>query len=222
LFNEGYKASQGETLVRKDLCQEAIRLLDLLVQHPVGDQPQAHALLALMLFNAARLDARVSEEGRLLLLVDQDRTCWDRRLIALGVTHLVRSGMGDVLTEFHFEAGIAACHVTATTHGATNWARILELYDGLLRLKPSPVVALNRAVAVARVHGPRAGLKALEPLERDPALVGYYLLPAVRGHLLELSGDVGVAVESYGEALERTLVRSEREYLEGRLRELSV
>lgn len=217
LFNEGYKASSGDELVRHDLCREAVRLLHALIQHPAGDQPQAHALLALMLFNVARLESRVSHDGRLLLLADQDRSRWDRRLVGLGVQHLALSSRGTALTEFHFEAGIAACHVTAASHSSTNWGRILELYDGLLALRPNPVVALNRAVAVARVHGARAGLVCLEPLEREPALRNYHLLPAVRGHLLETLGDRVGALAAYSEALERTTVRSEREFLAGKL-----
>lgn len=217
LFNEGYKASTGESLVRAELCREAIRLLDLVLQHPVCARPDAHALMALMLFNVARQATRCDDDGRLLLLGEQDRSQWDSRLIFLGVKHLTQSGGGERLTEFHFQAGIAACHVTARDPASTHWSRILQLYDGLLALNPSPVVALNRAVAVARVQGPEAGLAAVQPLVSEPVLAGYYLLPAVQGHLLDALGRKEAAREAYARALTLARLPAEREFLRARL-----
>lgn len=214
LFNEGYKASQGDALVRHDLCREAIRLVLLVVQHRVGDQPRAHALLALMLFNAARLDTRIGDNGQLQLLADQDRSRWNQALIALAIEHLAKSGQGAVLTEFHFEAGIAACHCTAPSAEDTNWSRILQLYDGLLSLKPSPVVVLNRAVAFSKVNGVKAALQLLKPLDQDPGLQSYYLLPAVRAHFMERLGDKPAARLAYQEALKKCSLGLERSFLE--------
>src|SRR4029077_19153459 len=161
LFNEGYKASSGDKLVREELCQEAIRLTELLAQHSAGNHPKTHALLALMLLNAARLAAREDEQGNLLRLEDQDRARWDQEMIMRGMSHLGESAAGHALSEYHLQAGIAACHATAKDYQLTDWTRILLLYDRLMEFDDSPVVALNRAVAVGNVHGPKAGLEAV-------------------------------------------------------------
>ena len=153
LFNEGYKASSGDRLLREELSHEAIRLMAVLVTHPVGNTPRAHALLALMLLTAARFPARVDEDGSLLRLDHQDRAKWDQALIARGLRHLGEAAQGGELGEYHLQAGIAAIHATAPDFASTDWSLILRHYDHLHRLKPSPVVALNRAVAVA--IGPR-------------------------------------------------------------------
>lgn len=217
MFNEGYKASAGESLIRTDLCREAVRLLDLLVQHPACARADAHALLALMLFNVARQDARCDDEGRLLLLAEQDRSQWDPQLIGLGMKHLLLSGGSERLTVFHFQAGIAACHVTARDHASTNWGRILELYDGLLGLNPNPVIALHRAVAVSRVHGPEVALASVEALATEPVLANYYLVAAVQGHLLESLGFKDAARQAYAQALTRTRLPAEQTFLRARL-----
>src|SRR5712671_1077049 len=146
LFNEGYKASGGEKLVREELCHEAIRLTELLAQHRAGNQPKTHALLALMLLNAARTPAREDDQGNLLRLKEQDRTRWDQTMIARGMSRLHESAAGGEISEYHFQAGIAACHATAVDHESTNWETILSLYDRLMEFDDSPVVALNRAV----------------------------------------------------------------------------
>ena len=151
LFTEGYKASDGDRLVREDLCLEAIRLAQLLTAHPATRTPRTHALLALMLLGAARLPARTDDAGNLLRLHEQNRAAWDSGMIVSGVRELALSGTGEVISEYHLEAGIAACHSTAADEAATDWPRILALYDQLLTLKSSPITAMNRAVAVARV-----------------------------------------------------------------------
>lgn len=222
LFNEGYKASTGDALVRHDLCREAVRLTALLTRHPCGDEPRTHAMMALMLFNVARLETRSGEDGRLLLLADQDRSRWDRDLIRLGILHLSKSGVGNEATVLHYEAGIAASHCLAPDHASTNWSRILELYDGLVRLDSSPVVALNRAVAVARVAGPAAGLAALAPLEVEPALRRFHLLPAVKSDLYERLGRPAEAAEHCRAALELVMAGPERAFLEERLKRLTM
>ena len=170
LFNEGYKASGGDKLIREAICAEAMRLTSQLAQHPSGDRPATNAP-ALMLLNAARIPARVDPAGNLLLLEDQGRSLWDQSMIARGLFHLTKSASGDVLTVYHFQPG--SPHAV---HGggciSTDWTQILTLYDRLMQFDDSPVIALNRAVALAEVHGPAAGIAAAEAL-REP-LESYY------------------------------------------------
>jgi RNA polymerase sigma factor (sigma-70 family) len=213
LFNEGYKASAGERLLREDLCQEAIRLTSLLVAHPVGRSPKGHALLALMFLSAARFPSRVGEHGDLLRLDDQDRSKWDQSLIGEGLRHLMESAQGDEVSEYHLQAGIAACHCTAADYASTDWARILRHYDELYQLKPSPVVALNRAVAVAHLHGAQAGLKAIAEIEQRERLESHYLLHAVIGELHWRLKDHRAAAESFRRALQLAEVGPEQLYL---------
>lgn len=218
LFNEGYNAHEGENLVRRDLCDEAIRLTSLLVEHPVGDQPKVHAMLALMLLQASRLPARVDAEGNLLLLAEQDRTRWDQNLIQLGFCHLDQAAQGDELTEYHLQAGIAACHAIAPNYAATNWRQILSYYDELISLTRSPIVALNRAVALAMLNGIDAGIKALESLSPLPAMQSYYLLPATLADFYQQKGALQKAAEYYQQALALASTEPERRFL---LRKLS-
>jgi len=214
LFNEGYKASSGDSLVRAELCHEAIRLATLLAGHPAGDQPRTHALLALMLLNAARLSARADVDGTLLRLQDQDRSRWDGAVIARGMMHLARSAAGAELSDLHLQAAIAACHCAAPDYASTDWPRILGLYDRLVELDPSPVVALNRAVAVANVHGPQAGIDAIAA-----GLEGYYLYYAVLGELEARLGRLDVAAGHFRRAAGLTSLTSEQAFLTRRLQE---
>jgi len=218
LFNEGYKASQGEELVRKDLCDEAIRLTTLLVEHPTGNRPKTHALLSLMLLSGARLSARVDAEGNLLLLAEQDRSRWDRAMIQRGLAHLNQSAAGDEISEFHLQAGIAYCHCTAASYETTDWQRILTLYDILVETNGSPVVALNRAVAISRVRGPEAGLRAVELIADRAMLEPYYLLHAVVAQFHFDLANYGEAAKHFQRAQTLAVVRSEQEFLAGRLR----
>lgn len=211
LFNEGYKASSGEHLVRSDLCHEAIRLTELLATHQHTGMPQCHALLALMLLSAARLPARTDKAGGILRLHEQDRSLWDQSLIQRGLQHLQLSACGDTLTEYHLEAGIAACHSTATSHETTDWARILMLYDQLVLLTPSPVVALNRAIAVGRVHSAQSGLEALAAVQ---GLDAYLSLHAARGAFSAEIGQTQAAAAHYRRALDLAALPSERSFLE--------
>lgn len=213
MFNEGYSAHRGEELVRRDICHEAIRLARLVAGHPALDTPKAHALAALLHFQGARLAARVDSEGNLLLLSEQDRSTWDRGMIAAGFRHLDRSARGDELSVYHLEAGIAAAHNAEET----DWPEILRLYDLLLDLKPSPVVALNRAVALAMVEGPEAGLAALAPIRLDD----YYLLPATEGELHARAGHPHQAAEAFYHALAMTCPEPVRRRLAERMRELA-
>lgn len=219
LFNEGYKASGGERLVREELCFEAIRLMTFLVEHPAGNQPSANALLALMLFTAARLGTRSDAEGNLLRLDEQDRAQWDYALIARGLACLTRSADGDALSEYHLQAGIAACHCAAQDSASTDWPQILALYDRLVELDDSPVVALNRAIALANVAGPAEGIAAVQAIAQREKLESYHLLYAVLGDFEFRLGRKLAARGHFERALKLADTRSEQAFLEKRLRE---
>jgi RNA polymerase sigma factor (sigma-70 family) len=217
LFNEGYKASSGENLVREELCEEAIRLAELLVAHPAGNQPKTHALLALMLLNAARNPTRLDGAGNLLRLQQQDRTRWNKSMIARGMFHFAKSAAGNELSEYHLQAAIAACHCAAKDYESTDWQKILSLYDRLIELDQSPVVGLNRAVAIANIHGPKAGLEAVRRVREISKLSSYYLLYAVLGEFEMKSGNRQAAAEQFRRSFELAETKSERAFLLKRL-----
>ena len=217
LFNEGYKASSGENLVREELCEEAIRVTELLAQHPAGNHPRTHALLALMLLNAARIPARQDDKGNLLRLEEQDRALWNQAMIARGMSHLRESAAGAEISEYHLQAGIAACHATAITYESTDWTRILSLYDRLIEFDDSPVMALNRAVAVANVHGPETGLQTLRAIHDREKLDSYYLFYAVMGELEMRLDNREAASKQFRKAFELAETKSERAFLLKRL-----
>ncbi|NOS71279.1 MAG: sigma-70 family RNA polymerase sigma factor [Verrucomicrobia bacterium] len=217
LFNEGYKASSGDALIREDLCREAIRLTSLLAEHPAGNQPKTHALLALMLLNAARIPSRVDGEGNLLRLQEQDRARWDQPMIARGMFHLAHSAAGDELSEYHLQAGIAACHCAARDYAATDWRHILEMYDRLIEFDDSPVVALNRAVALAEVHGPQAGIEAVQAIQNLQSLESYYLLYAVLGEFELRLNHSHAAAAHFRKSLQLAEIKSEQMFLAKRL-----
>lgn len=202
LFNEGYSANSGEDPVRADLCDEAIRLARF-----VSGPPESCAVLALFLLQSARLPARTDEAGEIVLLEDQNPALWDAARLGEGMRWLNEAARGDRLTAWHLEAGIAAAHCATVT----DWPYILSQYDCLMSLKPTPVVALNRAVAVARVHGPDAGLAALPSLDR------YHWLSATRARLLEWAGRAAEARTAYACALDAAPTAAERRYLKRRL-----
>ena len=219
LFNEGYKASRGDHLIREDLCREAIRLGALLAEHPAGDQPQTHALLALMLLNAARLPERTDAEGNILRLEEQNRTKWNREMVGRGMFHLHNSAHGNHVSAYHLQAAIAACHCAATDYESTDWPRIVLLYDRLLEIDPSPVVALNRAVAVAKAHGPEAGIEAVKNIRDANHLQSYHLLHAVLGDFEKELGHFAAAAGHFKRALKLTGLTSEQDFLLTRMRE---
>jgi RNA polymerase sigma-70 factor (ECF subfamily) len=219
LFNEGYNAHEGENLVRHELCAEAIRLTSLLVAHPVGDRPRVHALLALMLLQASRLPARVDAAGNLLLLAEQNRALWDRELIQRGLYHLEQAARGEDLSAYHLQAGIAACHAVAPNYAATDWKNILGYYDGLMEINHSPVVALNRAVALAMIEGPAAGIKELERIGKLPQMQSYYLFPATLADFYRQTGAPEKAVAYYQQALTLAGTEPERRFLLHKLKE---
>jgi RNA polymerase sigma-70 factor (ECF subfamily) len=220
LFNEGYAASAGEDLVRGSLTDEAIRLARTLAQL-MPDEPEALALLALMLLHAARADARVDRDGDLVPLEEQDRTRWDRETIDEGVSLLDAALRRARPGPYQVQAAIAACHATAPDAAATDWAQIAALYGELARMMPTPVVELNRAVAVAMADGPEAGLALVDALDASGALRDYHLLPATRADLLRRLGRRTEAAAAYRAALALTASDAERRYLERRRVETS-
>jgi RNA polymerase sigma-70 factor, ECF subfamily len=213
LFNEGYAATAGGDLVRQNLTAEAIRLGRLLVE--LLPEPEARALLSLMLLHDARRATRVGAHGEFVPLDRQDRTRWDQARIAEGL-RLLPSKPGP----YQLQAAVAACHAVADSVEKTDWPRIVALYDDLIVHTPSPVVRLNRAVAVAMVDGPAAGLALVDRLAASGDLSGYHLLPATRADLLRRMGDSEHAAEAYREALALAATDAERAYLMGRLDEL--
>lgn len=217
MFNEGYSALAGDELVRADLCHEAIRLVELLAAHPGVGTPRVHALAALLLFQASRLPARSGPDRELLLLEDQDRSLWDRRSIARGLEHFRRSAGGDALSTYHLEAEIASCHALAASHDETEWDRIVATYDALLERQPSPVVALNRAVALAHLRGPGVALGEIDRLRHARVLRHYHPLHASRGELLRRLGRHGEAADAFREALALTSSEPVRRFLARRI-----
>jgi RNA polymerase sigma factor (sigma-70 family) len=219
LFNEGYKASSGDRLVREDLCHEAIRLVTLLVEHPSTQKPRTFALLALMLLNAARLATRTDDAGNLLRLHEQDRSAWDRSMIQRGIGCLGQAAHGDSISVYHLEAGIAACHSTAPDDASTEWPRILALYDQLLTLTSSPVAAMNRAVAVARVDGPLAGMAALDAISDRSKLESNHLFHVIRGTFAAELGNQAAALAHFRQAWNLASLPAERDFIARRLSE---
>ena len=218
LFNEGYAASTGAELVRTDLSGEAIRLARTLVQL-MPDEPEAAGLLALMLLHDARRESRVDGDGQLVTLEHQDRGRWDRDEIDEGLAVLDRALRRGRCGAYQVQAAIAACHASAARAADTDWAEIAALYSRLAKLAPSPVVELNRAVAVGMSEGPAAGLALVDALDGSGTLAGYYLLPATRADLLRRLGRLAEAADAYREALDQAGTDTERDYLAGRLAE---
>jgi RNA polymerase sigma-70 factor (ECF subfamily) len=220
VFNEGYSATAGDALVRRELCAEAIRLARVLVAL-MPDEPEALGLLALLLLQDSRRDTRVDGEGRLVLLADQDRARWDQAQIADGLALVERALRRGRPGPYQLQAAIAALHAEATTAAATDWSQIAELYETLARVAPSPVVDLNRAVAVAMAHGPAAGLARVEALAETGELAGNHLLHATRADLLRRLGRRAEAASAYRQALALAGTDTERAFLSTRLTEVA-
>jgi RNA polymerase sigma-70 factor (ECF subfamily) len=218
LFNEGYAATAGSDLIRRELSAEAIRLARTLATL-MPDEPEALGLLALMLLHYSRRAARVDDEGDLVTLEDQDRARWDTSEIDEGLDLLDAALQHDRAGPYQLQAAIAACHATAADAADTDWARIAQLYGRLAQLVPSAVVELNRAVAVAMADGPAAGLKLVEALEASGELDGYHLLPATRADLLRRLERHAEAAAAYRDALELAATDAERRFLARRLAE---
>jgi RNA polymerase sigma-70 factor (ECF subfamily) len=221
IFNEGYSSSKGETAIRTDLCEEAARLCHLLCSHRQFSTPTTRALMALMLFHASRLDSRVDDRGLILLMEDQDRHKWDQRLIQRAREFLDQSAEGTAISNFHLEAGIAMYHCTARSYAETNWPAILRLYDALLSIHRSPVYRLNRAIVIAEIEGPRAGIQALAEAGQDPALGHYHLFDATLGEFYRRAGDYIRARQHLESAKQKTDSPHDREIIERRLSKCS-
>jgi RNA polymerase sigma factor (sigma-70 family) len=217
LFNEGYSASEGDTAIRADLCEEAARLCHLLCSHPRCSTPPTHALMALMLFHAARLDARLDQRGSVLLMEEQDRDKWDHGLIRRAQEYLDQSAQGTVISAFHLEAAIACHHCTAKSYAETDWPAILRLYDALLTIHRSPVYLLNRAIVVAQIEGPHAGIRALDEAGQDSALRHYHLFDATLGEFYRRAGDLARARQHLAAARQKTSSPFDRELIDRRL-----
>ena len=213
VFNEGYSATSGDDWVRPALCEDALRLGRILVGLVPGNA-EVHGLVALMEFQASRLRARTNASGEPVLLLDQDRSRWDRLLIGRGLAALAKAEtIGGSLGPYALQAAIAACHARALRPEETDWSRIVALYDALAELAPSPVVELNRAVAISMADGPAAGLDVVEALVNEPALRDYHLLPAVRGDLLVKLGRLEEARGEFERAAFMTQNTRERKLL---------
>ena len=220
LFNEGYHSTHSESAVREDLCREALRLAGLLAEHPaLAHEPSPHALLAVFCLHAARLRSRIDAAGDLVPLDEQDRSQWDARLITEGLRHLALASEGDEAGPFHVEAGIAAVHCRAGRFEDTDFGAIVELYDLLFSVRPTPVVALNRAVAIGFARGPDAGLEALAEIPDAKRLAGYHFLAAAEGELHRRAGRLDMARAAFERALESVRTPAERRFIERRIAE---
>jgi RNA polymerase sigma-70 factor (ECF subfamily) len=221
LFNEGYHGASAKSPVRVELCEEALRLVSLLLHNPLTATPATHALAALVNFHAARLAGRTDANGDLVPFAEQNRSRWDRARIAEGRRQLLLSATGDELTAYHLEAAIAELHADAVSAEATDWRGIVKLYDTLMRLRPSPVVALNRAVAVAQLEGPERGLHEIERIEDRERLRDYPFYFTAIGEFEWRLGHLDQAREAFAAALGRARSAPEQRFLEARLRALA-
>jgi predicted RNA polymerase sigma factor len=220
LFTEGYSATAGDRLIKDDLCLEAIRLAELLTGNELTDRPECRALLALMLFQAARLPARTNAAGDLLLLEEQDRGLWDVPMIHRGLMQMDLAARGDRLSAYHLQAEIAAVHATTEHFTSTDWERILALYDLLGDMQPTPVVLINRAIALSHVHGAGAGLAALRAIPLDQRSERCRFLPAAEGEFHRQMGQTDEACVLFRRALAFAQSEPERRFLERKLETL--
>jgi RNA polymerase sigma-70 factor (ECF subfamily) len=217
LFNEGYHGASPETAIRLELCDEAIRLVAILLQHPLGKTPSTYALAALMTLTVARLPARMDASGNLIALFDQDRTLWDRTRLGEGMRLLERSAVGVELSAYHIEAAMASVHAMARGAEDTDWSTIVSLYNSLLQINPSPIVGLNRAIAIAQRDGPERGIEAIEAITSRDRLADYPFYPAALGELELRRGHCERAREHFQMALAKARNPMERRYFAQRL-----
>ena len=217
LFNEGYSASEGDRLIRQDVCEEALRLAELVAWHPVASSPEAHALAALILFQHARHRARVAPDGTPILLEEQDRRLWDHAMIARGFQHLGASRNDEALTALHLEAGVASVHAAASSWERTDWRALVSYYDALSEVQPSPVVAINRAIALAMAQSAEAGLEALKPLAAEKTMKRYLPYHMAIGDLELRRGARAAARAAFAHALTLPMSAPERRLVETKL-----
>jgi RNA polymerase sigma-70 factor, ECF subfamily len=221
VFNEGYSPTEGEAAIQGELSAEALRVARLLTQRPITATPAAEALCALFCFQASRDDARQAEDGSLLLLAEQDRALWDAELIGEGFSHLDQAARGGDMSRFHLEAGIAACHAAAPSHADTDWPGIVSLYDELRRRTRSPVVEVNRAVAVAMVSGAEVGLDELDAIPERELIASYPYALAAYAELHASLGEIEPARGYLRRALKHQPAHSQRLLLERKLAALA-
>jgi len=217
MFTAGHSAFEGDELIRDDIAREALRLTELLALAPATTAPEAHALAALVCLHSARFPARLDANGEFVRLADQDRSLWESGLIARGFQHLERAAAGSTRSNFHIEAELAAVHAAAASWEDTDWSRIVELYDAMLERAASPVVALNRVVALRELRGPAAALAEFERVASAPAIRSYSLLHSVHADLLEDLGKLAEARSAWTLALEGARAEPLRRYLARRL-----
>ncbi len=220
IFNEGYSSSYHDSLVREDLVEESLRLGKMLADHPVTKQPESLALLALMCFQSARIPSRIDKDGNLVQLKDQDRKLWSQELIALGVNYLERASVGDKISPYHLEAAIAHEHCIAKDYAATDWKKILKLYDWLLEVKPDALIELNRLIAFSEVNGPSVAIREIEKLSNLERVKNYYLYPAVLGEWHAQLEKNDEARKYFERAMELTHSATEKQLLMGKIKKL--
>jgi len=218
LFNEGYNSTSHEDLVRSDLIYEAMRLCDLVCRSTRIKHYGAHALMALICFTAARNDARLDDDGNILLLKEQDRSKWNRDLILKGISYLEQCAAAEEINKYHLEAVIAYEHVTAVDYASTKWENILHYYDVLVQINPSPVVELNRAVVIGELHGPAECIEAINSISQISSLEKYYLLPATLGEMHRQLKDHDTANAYFEEAIKLTQSASEKKLLQQKIK----
>ena len=221
MFNEGYAASEGDVLIRRDLCFEAMRLTEMVASHESTSLPKVHAIAALFYFQAARLATRTDVQGDLLLLSEQDRSKWDKRMISRGLDHFRRAAAGDEFTDYHLEAEIASIHAMAPDFDSTDWGRIIRCYDELQSRNFSPVVELNRIVAVGHVHGPEKALSELRDLGGHYMMTSFNLFHITMAHFLNETGEHDAAVAAYERAVELTANDPIRRFLRRKIEMLT-
>jgi RNA polymerase sigma-70 factor (ECF subfamily) len=213
LFNEGYSSTESDEHIRMDICSEAIRLCSLLSEHSAGKNAVTYSLLALMYLNASRFNARISKEGEIVLLSEQDRSLWNRTYIQSGLSFLEKAASEGVINTYYIQAAISACHCIATSFEKTNWTEIMNLYNLLIRIDHSPVVHLNRIVALSKVHGPANALKELNIVSNTGSLDSYYLYYAVKGELLMEMSSWNEATINFETARRLTLNQNEQKLI---------
>ena len=219
LFNEGYKSASDDAVVRRELCAEAIRLGALLARHPLSNLPKTHALLALLCFHSARLDTRLNAEGEIVLLEYQDRSRWNRQLIALAYEHFKQSSQGEAISTYHLEAAIASYHAIAPSFAQTNWQAIYYCYNLLMKVQPSPIVALNRAIALGYADGPKAGIEALSKIE---GMEKQYLWHTALGDFYQKQGNKSEALAAYQKALKLVTLPAEYKVIQDKIKTCSI
>ena len=220
LFNEGYKTAEGTTLVRQDICKEAIRLNRVLMESTLCNTPSVNALMALMHFHASRFDARTDEDGEIISLEHQDRGKWNQELISSGMDYLQKASVDKNVNDYIVQAAISAIHCTAKTFDETNWTGILELYDLQIRINTNPIIRLNRIIPLEKVHGPFLASGEIEELEKTGFFDDYYLFYAIKSDVFERMGEIGHSIEALEQAISLAKNEKEKNHLTKRLNHL--